>query len=66
MIQSILGPSNVEEDDGEDLLPNSLSITRVEDLLQQMRFREMPKRALFSIPFELAEGFVIGVKGSVI
>lgn len=28
-----------------------------------MRFREMPKRAIFSIPFELADGFVIGVKG---
>lgn len=25
----------------------------------------MPKRALFSVPFELAEGFMIGVKGRV-
>ena len=28
-----------------------------------MRFYESPKRALFSIPFELGEGFVIGIKG---
>ena len=28
-----------------------------------MRFYESPKRALFSIPFELAEGLVIGIKG---
>jgi hypothetical protein len=28
-----------------------------------MRFHEVPKRALFSIPFELATGFVIGIKG---
>lgn len=28
-----------------------------------MRFHEVPKRALFSIPFELANGLVIGIKG---
>ena len=28
-----------------------------------MRFYESPKRALFSVPFELAEGLVIGIKG---
>lgn len=28
-----------------------------------MRFHEVPKRALFSIPFELATGFIIGIKG---
>ena len=28
-----------------------------------MRFHEVPKRALFSIPFELAKGLVIGIKG---
>jgi ATP-dependent DNA helicase 2 subunit 1 len=28
-----------------------------------MRFHEVPKRALFSIPFELARGFIIGIKG---
>lgn len=38
-------------------------MARIDDLLAQMRFREMPKRALLSIPFELADGFVIGVKG---
>ncbi|KIP11019.1 hypothetical protein PHLGIDRAFT_173036 [Phlebiopsis gigantea 11061_1 CR5-6] len=62
---SVLLPTNLVEDDEEDgtLLPEAVSITRMEDLLSQMRFREVPKRALFSIPFELAENFVIGVKG---
>lgn len=46
-----------------DFLPPSLSISRIDDLLEQMRFYESPKRALFSIPFELAEGLVIGIKG---
>ncbi|KAH8118175.1 ku70-like protein [Phellopilus nigrolimitatus] len=60
----ILGPS-VEEDDeeSEGLLSDSISVSRIDDLLAQMRFREMPKRALMSVPFELADGFVIGVKG---
>ncbi|KLO17356.1 ku70-like protein [Schizopora paradoxa] len=62
----VLGSSAVEADDDDDnegLLPDSISISRIDDLLTQMRFREMPKRSLFSIPFELAEGLVIGVKG---
>ena len=45
------------------MLPESISIGRIEELLQQMRFHEVPKRSLFSIPFTLAPGFVIGVKG---
>lgn len=28
-----------------------------------MRFHEVPKRSLFSIPFELANGLIIGIKG---
>lgn len=44
-------------------MPESNFITRIDDLLEQMRFHEVPKRALFSIPFELADGFVIGIKG---
>ncbi|KAI0750167.1 ku70-like protein [Daedaleopsis nitida] len=51
-------------DDGEaPILPESISIGRIEELLQQMRFHEVPKRALFSVPFTLAPNFVIGVKG---
>lgn len=46
-----------------DLLPQSLSINRIDDLLEQMRFYESPKRALFSIPFELGGDLVIGIKG---
>jgi len=62
---SVLLPSNLTEDDEADgsILPESISITRIDDLLSQMRFHEVPKRALFSVPLELAKGFVIGVKG---
>ena len=52
-----------DEDSQSGFLSESASITRIEDLLAQMRFHEVPKRALFSIPFHLAEGFTIGVKG---
>ncbi|KAI0090224.1 SPOC like C-terminal domain-containing protein [Irpex rosettiformis] len=52
-----------DEDSSPEFLPESVSITRIEDLLAQMRFHEVPKRALFSVPFHLAEGFTIGVKG---
>jgi ATP-dependent DNA helicase 2 subunit 1 len=57
---------NDDEDEDAGVLPESISITRIDDLLSQMRFHEMPKRAIFSIPFQLADGFVIGVKGLVI
>ncbi|KAG1767920.1 SPOC like C-terminal domain-containing protein [Suillus occidentalis] len=61
---SVLLP-NVLNDEDEDtgVLPESISITRIDDLLSQMRFHEVPKRALFSIPFQLADGFVISIKG---
>ncbi|KAF8638964.1 hypothetical protein AX17_001825 [Amanita inopinata Kibby_2008] len=63
----ILIPSNITEE--EDMvnvpyiLPESISFSRMEDLLAQMRIHEIPKRALFSIPFHLADGFTIGIKG---
>ncbi|OJT15082.1 ATP-dependent DNA helicase II subunit 1 [Trametes pubescens] len=64
---SVLLPTNSTELDDDDdpgsILPESISITRVEELLAQMRFHEVPKRALFSVPLTLAPGFVIGVKG---
>ncbi|KAI0763322.1 ku70-like protein [Trametes elegans] len=66
---SVLLTKNMTEQDeaGEDGAPNvpeeSVSITRMEELLAQLRFHEVPKRALFSVPFTLAPGFVIGVKG---
>ncbi|KAG1736302.1 SPOC like C-terminal domain-containing protein [Suillus lakei] len=61
---SVLLP-NVLNDEEEDtgVLPESISITRIDDLLSQMRFHEVPKRAIFSIPFQLADGFVISIKG---
>lgn len=60
-------PSAVGETDPDEpgALPESLSITRIDDLLAQMRFHEVPKRAVFSVPLQLADGFVIGVKGLV-
>ncbi|KAG1735345.1 SPOC like C-terminal domain-containing protein [Suillus paluster] len=61
---SVLLP-NVLNDEDEDtgVLPESISITRIDDLLSQMRFHEVQKRAMFSIPFQLADGFVISIKG---
>ena len=65
-VKSVLLPTNaIDEDDEGDpsILPESISITRIDDLLAQMRFHEVPKRSQFSIPFELAPGFTIGIKG---
>ena len=68
-IQSVLLATNISDSDdiGEDgdapILPESISIGRIDELLAQMRFHEVPKRAAFSVPFTLAPDFVIGVKG---
>ena len=67
-LQSVLLPNNLVDEDDVDpsdpsVLPESISITRIDDLLAQMRFHEVPKRASFSVPFELAKGFTIGIKG---
>ncbi|VDC04946.1 unnamed protein product [Peniophora sp. CBMAI 1063] len=63
----VLLPTRVDGEDEEDedvgILPSSLSITRIDELLNQMRVYEVPKRSHFSINFQLGEGFVIGVKG---
>lgn len=66
--KSVLLPNNLIDEDDLDpsdpsVLPESISITRIEDLLSQMRFHEVPKRAQFSIPFHLTDGFTISVKG---
>ena len=69
--QSVLLPTNITDSDdiGDDaggaILPESISIGRIDELLAQMRFHEVPKRAAFSIPLQLAPEFTIGVKGSV-
>ncbi|KAL0576791.1 ATP-dependent DNA helicase II subunit 1 [Marasmius crinis-equi] len=64
---SVLQPTTLAEDeddmDDPSVLPESISISRIEDLLAQMRFHEVPKRAQFSIPFELGRNFSIGIKG---
>ncbi|KAJ7068801.1 SPOC like C-terminal domain-containing protein [Mycena amicta] len=65
---SVLLPNTLADEEDVDVddpsaLPASVSISRIEDLLAQMRFHEVPKRAGFSVPFQLANGFTIGVKG---
>ncbi|KZP10481.1 Ku DNA-binding complex, Ku70 subunit [Athelia psychrophila] len=72
---SILLPAHIDEgeDDADAGLPDRLSITRIDDLLAQMRFHEVPKRALFSITMSFppssakgskdGEGMKIGIKG---
>ncbi|KAG6901967.1 hypothetical protein C0995_006196 [Termitomyces sp. Mi166 len=66
---SVLLPTNLTDDDeavdpsDPSVLPESISISRIEDLLAQMRFHEVPKRAHYSVPFKLGEGLIIGVKG---
>lgn len=65
--QSILPADTFTTDeDSTSLPPESISITRIEELLEQMRIKEVPKHTLFSIPFHLAEGFTIGVRGYVL
>ena len=65
--QSVLPADTFTEDENNtSLLQQSISIVKIEELLEQMRIKEVPKRTLFSIPFHLAGGFTIGVKGYVI
>ncbi|KAG6816666.1 hypothetical protein H0H87_004026 [Tephrocybe sp. NHM501043] len=65
----VLLPTNIGDDDEDidpsdpSVLPESISISRIEDLLAQMRFHEVPKRSHYSVPFKLGEGLTIGVKG---
>ncbi|TRM62208.1 ku70-like protein [Schizophyllum amplum] len=67
--RDVLLPSNLVDDDEQtdpsdpSVTNESISISRIEDLLAQMRFHEVPKRAQFSVPFELGQDFIIGVKG---
>ncbi|KAI1792117.1 ku70-like protein [Ganoderma leucocontextum] len=69
LYSSVLLATNIADSDDVDengeapMLPESISIGRIDELLSQMRFHEVPKRAAFSIPFTLAPDFVIGVKG---
>ena len=56
----------IGDENSTPLLPQSISITGIEELLEQMRIKEVPKRTLFSIPFHLFEGFTIGVRGFVL
>lgn len=48
----------------EDAIPFGDVCDGFEQVIAEMRIREMPKRAMWSIPMEIAEGFTIGVKGS--
>ncbi|KAH8828524.1 SPOC like C-terminal domain-containing protein [Flagelloscypha sp. PMI_526] len=66
--KDVLSPNQFVDEEGVEATGNSelaasLSITKIDNLLEQMQFREVPKRAHFSIPFELGKDFTIGVKG---
>ena len=63
MTTNVLEEENMSED--PFTLPESISITKIEDMLAQMRFHEVPKRSLFSIPLHIADGLTIGIKGYV-
>ncbi|THU98368.1 Ku DNA-binding complex Ku70 subunit [Dendrothele bispora CBS 962.96] len=66
---AVLQPNTFAENEDDDnerdpsVLPEAISISRIEELLAQMRIHEVPKRAQFSIPFQIAPGLTIGVKG---
>ncbi|KAF5345659.1 hypothetical protein D9757_014209 [Collybiopsis confluens] len=60
---SVMQHTPLDDEDEDGGLNEAVSIARIEDLLAQMKFREITKRALFSVPFELAKGLTIGVKG---
>lgn len=49
----------------EDTYPFGDVCEGFEQVIAEMRIREMPKRAMWSIPMEIADGLTIGVKGLV-
>jgi ATP-dependent DNA helicase 2 subunit 1 len=51
------------DDHNEDLQLIPDVIQGFDRLLEDIKIRETPKRALFSIPFTLGDGFTIGIKG---
>jgi ATP-dependent DNA helicase 2 subunit 1 len=63
-LQHVLLPGSIDpESEVDEMLPESLSITRITNLLDEMRFYEIPKRAHFNVNLMLADNFVIGVQG---
>jgi len=59
-------PRNTEssaDNDNEDFQIIPDVIQGFDRLLEDIKIRETPKRALFSIPFSLGDGFTIGIKG---
>ncbi|KIJ51081.1 hypothetical protein M422DRAFT_158695 [Sphaerobolus stellatus SS14] len=58
---NVIPREDTDEENNAEQMPDI--ITELDSLVQEMRIREIPKRSLFSIPFQLAEGFTIGVKG---
>ena len=61
LLQHVLPPQEADEEGNTEQMPDV--ITELDSLVQEMKIREMAKRAVFSIPMHLAEGFTIGVKG---
>jgi len=61
--QQILSGGDGKSDPESGILSEDLSMSRITNLVAEMKFRVVPKRPVFSLRFELAAGFVIGVKG---
>ncbi len=49
--------------DEDDTSPFTSVCDGFEGVISEMRVREMPRRAMWSIPMEIADGLEIGVKG---
>ncbi|KAI8354817.1 SPOC like C-terminal domain-containing protein [Mortierella sp. GBAus27b] len=52
----------VDDDDEEDV-PQEDTSAKLSELLQRVQRKEVKKRSMFNIPFKLAPGLEIGVKG---
>ncbi|KAF9967257.1 X-ray repair cross-complementing protein 6 [Mortierella alpina] len=51
------------DDEDEDGAPPEGSSATLQELLQRVQRKEVKKRAMFSVPFKLANGLEIGVRG---
>ncbi|BFZ63850.1 ATP-dependent DNA helicase II subunit 1 [Saitoella coloradoensis] len=64
--EQVVLPADVEEteEDEPELVMDAK--TRYKHLLSAITAKSVPKRAIFSVPFELGPGFQIGVKGYIL
>jgi hypothetical protein len=55
--------SSLSSDADLDNVPSASGLVKFDELLDSMLLRQRPKRALWTVGLELAEGLTIGVKG---